>query len=50
MVHIVIVSVDCHVFLGTINVIDYHVLLGIDDEFVVNKLFSKFRLFEVDDT
>jgi hypothetical protein len=38
MVHIVIVSIDCHV------------LFGIDDEFVVNELFSKFCLFEVDDT
>jgi hypothetical protein len=38
MVDIVIVLVDCHV------------LLGIDNEFVVNELFSKSCLFEVDDT
>jgi len=38
------------VFLVTINVVDYHVLLGIDDEFVVNEVFFKSRLLKVDDT
>jgi hypothetical protein len=50
MVHIVIVLVDYHVLLATINVVDYHVLFDIEDEFVVNEVFSKSRLFEVNDT
>ncbi len=50
MVHIVIVLVDYHLLLVTINVVEYHVLLDIDDEFVINEVFSKSCLFEVNDT
>jgi hypothetical protein len=50
MVHIVIVLIDYHVILAINNVVGYHVLLDIDDEFVVNEVFSKSCLFEVNDT
>jgi hypothetical protein len=50
MVHIVIVLVDYHLLLVTINVVEYHVLLDIADEFVFNEVFFKSYLFEVNDT